>query len=146
MRQRSSVEFPSGLLLGARRACMSVAALVGVITAGGCRDERGTDPGSAIAALSVPDTSAYVSGPIERRLTDGRLLIRAADPVAAAARHRTASAVVNIRGAAIVRRSDGIVLRPSALQPGRNVSVWATGPELRSLPPQVQARVVVVER
>ena len=45
----------------------------------------------------------------------------------------------------IVRRHDGRTATPDELAVGVTVSVWTTGIERRSLPPQVDARLIVVE-
>ena len=128
-----------------RRSWALLALVVAPAIAAGCRSDSGGEPVSPTAAVLESEEAPYINGPIVSLLADGRIWVEAANPEAAAASHRPAAAVVRPRGATILARESGRPVASSRLRVGDRVSVWTTGPELRSMPPQVQARLVVVE-
>ena len=98
-----------------------------------------TDAGGGLPPLlAMRDDAPYITGRITNRWTHHngalRLLVEAPDPEAV----RTGAAVVTVDDDAVVLRSDGSGAGPGSLQVGRVVTVWVTGGELRSLPPQVR--------
>ena len=102
-----------------------------------CGSPTDTDGGLPIL-LAARDDAPYITGQITERWTDQngaiRLLVEAPDPEAV----RTGAAIVRVYRDAMVLRPDGSDAGRGSLQPGRVVTVWTTGVELRSLPPQVK--------
>jgi hypothetical protein len=94
--------------------------------------------GGLPALLAMRDDTPYITGRITKRWTDHRgavrLLVEAPNPEAV----RTGAAVVTVYRDALVLRPDGSDAGRGSLQVGRVVTVWTTGVELRSLPPQVK--------
>ena len=99
-----------------------------------CGSPTGTD---LPPLLAMRDDAPYITGRIITRWTDGygaeRLLVEAPEPEEV----RVGAAVVTIDDDAMVLRRDGSQAGRGSLQIGRDVTVWTTGVELRSLPPQV---------
>jgi hypothetical protein len=87
----------------------------------------------------------YIAGSIvERSDANGevRLLVRA--PRGATLGVPEARVTVGAR--ALMKWTDGRVASPRELRVGRRVTVWVTGPELQSLPPQVTASALLIAR
>ena len=99
-----------------------------------CGSPTGTD---LPPLLAMRDDAPYITGRIITRWTDhngaDRLLVEAPDQQAV----RVGAAVVTIDDDAMVLRRDGSDAGRGSLQIGRAVTVWTTGVERRSLPPQV---------
>lgn len=122
-------------------------ALLGFVTAAGvavgapaCGNGTAPLPELLAARPDVP----YIEGLITQRLDQGstvRILVEASDRDA-----RTPAAVVTVPADAMILRPDGAPVESAALTVGRAVTVWATGPEMRSLPPQVSAAAILVRR
>ena len=110
-----------------------------------CDSPTGAD-GELPVLLATRGDAPYITGRITERWTDGngtvRLLVEAPDPEAV----RVGAAVVTIASGAIVLRTDGSDAGRGSLEVGRKVSVWTTGVELRSLPPQVTGNAFLLYR
>ena len=109
---------------------------------GGCRSA----PTELAALAAVSDEPPYIVGTIlsrdDRFETQRSALVAVtpADPTDPRRAH------VMLEGSPTVLRRSGLPASVADLRPGRVVSVWVTGPELRSYPPVVSARTVVIER
>ena len=100
----------------------------------------------------LPKESAYITGTViehgNRLGPDPSVLVATnprnplADP---SGRRGDRSAHVVLSGDVVVVRRDGRSASVSDLQPGRVVVVWIGATELRSLPPVVFGRVLVIE-
>ena len=98
--------------------------------------------------LALRSDSPYVTGTIVRRdEADGapRLLVRSAEGASVSA-SRVPEAVVRVHPDSLLTSRDGRAAPAGELTVGRVVTVWVRGPELRSLPPQVTASAILVER
>ena len=108
-----------------------------------CGSPTDTDGGLPLL-LAMRDDAPYITGRISERWTDHkgavRLLVEAPDPEAV----RIGAAVVTIYHDAMVLRPDGSNAGRGSLQVGRDVTVWTTGVELRSLPPQVKGNAFLL--
>lgn len=110
-----------------------------------CGSPTDTD-GELPLLLAIRNDAPYITGRITERWTEGngavRLLVKAPDPASV----RVGAAVVTIANDAIVVRTDGSAAGRDVLDVGRRVAVWVTGPELRSLPPQVTGDAFLLYR
>jgi hypothetical protein len=101
--------------------------------------------GSLPGALAVRGDLPYIAGTIIDRTTrDGRTRILVRSPRDATT--RVPEAIVNVTAGATILWSDGSPAAASDLRARRNVTVWITGPELRSLPPQVSGEAFLLKR
>ena len=121
---------------------------VAVLMAGGvtaCSD-GGTEPELALPAiLALRSDTPYIAGTIVHRWTsqgDLKILVEVPDHHEA----RVRAAVVTIDPDAVIVWPDGSRPGARALQVGRFVTVWVTGAELRSLPPQVRGTGFLLHR
>ena len=89
--------------------------------------------------FAVRSDRPYIRGRIVEReeLPAGDLRLRVRVPEGVEA--KTPEAIITVLPNAILRWADGDVATRAQLVVGRMVTVWVTGPELRSLPPQVGA-------
>jgi hypothetical protein len=123
-----------------------------------CRDATVPAPGAQVDLAAVlPAGPAYITGTVvERgsRLGDGRPSVLVAtdprDPVADPVgrdgrRNPNRSAHVVLGGGVTVVHRAGRRAGVDDLQPGRVVTAWVGPTELRSLPPVVDGRVLVIE-
>jgi hypothetical protein len=118
-----------------------------------CRNTTAPAPGARVDLASVlPASPAYITGTVvERGSRLGRepSVLVATDPRDPVAEPRDGDGnrsahVVLGAGVTVVHR-DGRRARVDDLQPGRVVTAWVGPTELRSLPPVVTGRVVVIE-
>lgn len=108
------------------------AGVLALLTLGGC--------GGLATAPGVPAEPAFIRGPITRVGDSWGYLVEGTP----GAGHREDRAYFTVGGATILRRGGGQA-RAADLAVGRVVSLWITGPVRLSNPPQVDARVVVLE-
>ena len=96
--------------------------------------------------LAMRSDTPYISGTIVHREVreDGRLqlLVSATDRESA----RVPDALVRVVQGALLLWPDGSEASTESLHVGRRVTVWVTGPELRSLPPQVSGNAILLQR
>jgi hypothetical protein len=121
-----------------RRTCRALALLL--LAAAGCsRDPTG--PPSLPPEFAILSSSPYIEGRIVERESTVvlRLLVRSTS-----GRSVVPEAVESVPAGARLLWPDGRVASPDDLRAGRAVLVWAAGPELQSLPPQVTASRVLV--
>jgi|GEM_PF-7019832 len=119
------------------RCCIFLLILGAVL--GGCQD-------ALLLSDAASDESAYITGTIisrDDRFADQRSALVAADPSNYDDPRR---AHVLLEGSPTVLWRDGRTAYLSDLRLGRLISVWVTGPELRSYPPVVGAQTIVIER
>jgi hypothetical protein len=114
------------------------ATLLGLLLPLSACDQAAVDSTAPLPAeLAARRDAAYISGRIiDRTAPEGgpiRLLVRAPRDAAA----RVPEAIVTVLVTAKVFRGDGTRGSTDDLRAGRTVTVWVTGAELRSLPPQV---------
>jgi hypothetical protein len=117
----------------------SILLLVLIATLGGCQNAL-LLPGSA------PDEPAYINGTIvsrDDRFENQRSALVVAEPTNPEDRRR---AHVLLEGSPTIRWRDRRAASLADLRSGRVVSVWVTGPELRSYPPIVSAHTIIIER
>ena len=107
----------------------------------------GREPVSALPLeFQIRSDVPYVRGVIvERRSTDARgatIRVRhqGGDPA------MVTDAIVSLPDKLLLRWEDGAPAAPADLRLGRRVTVWITGPELRSLPPQVTGSAILLAR
>ena len=110
----------------------------GILAAGVLACGESLAPGAALG----PEGPAYIRGVVSMRAGD-RMLVETTSP---RPEHPVDKAWVTVMPAAALRWTDGQPARVDDLAPGRPVSVWVTGPELRSYPVQVTAAFVALER
>ena len=131
---RSRVFWPSPSLLLA--ALLSLAAC----------DRSSTVAGTTLPpGFSERSDVPYISGSIvERTDVNGvtTLLVRVPRGTTA----RVPEARVTVGSPVIVKWTDGRAASPRELRVGRRVTVWVTGAELRSLPPQVTGNGFLLTR
>ncbi len=114
------------------------AVTLGVVGALACGD--GLAPGAA----ARPPEPAYIRGVVTARVTSGtadRVLVETASP---RPEHPVDKAWVTLAPSAVLRWEDGRPAQAGDIAPGREVSVWVTGAELRSYPVQVTAAFVAL--
>jgi hypothetical protein len=135
-----------------------VASALVVAGALACRSATAPTPGARVDLASVlPATPAYITGTVVEhgsRLGDGRpSVLLATDPrdpvadpidVAGNSNPNRSAHVVLGAGVRVVHR-DGRRANAGDLRPGRVVTAWVGPTELRSLPPVVLGRVLVIE-
>jgi len=100
--------------------------------------------GLAPGAVAAPPEPAYIRGVVTARAAGAaanRVLVETASP---RPEHPVDKAWVTVAPTAALRWEDGRPARADDLTPGRVVSVWVTGPELRSYPVQVTAAFVTL--
>lgn len=121
-----------------RRSSLYVAAL---LIFGACERSRAT---TEVVDLSVvlPVNAAYITGTIGSvdRAAGTRLLVERTPGI------RETSALVATTPTLPVYWRSGRRASTKDLQVGRVITVWTSGAELRSLPPQVGANSIVIER
>jgi hypothetical protein len=107
----------------------------------------GREPVSALPLeFQIRSDVPYVRGVIvEKRSTDtGGTTIhvrhQGGDPA------MVTDAIVSLPDKLLLRWEDGAPAAPADLRLGRRVTVWVTGPELRSLPPQVTGSAILLAR
>lgn len=101
-----------------------------------------TSTGPKSMASESPDPP-YVRG----RIADSRLVEGGGLRLRVEGRVRGPDeAIVSVAPGVSVRWADGSAASVGALAVGQAIAVWTTGPELRSLPPQVSANAIVLER
>jgi hypothetical protein len=120
-------------------AALSAIALAALPACGG---ERASGLPSQLAVRSdVP----YVRGTVTaRRASGSAAVIRVRDEPGSEA--RVTDALVTVRAEAMLLWRDGRRAGIADLQVGRKVIVWTRGAELRSMPPQVAADAILLER
>ncbi len=131
-----------------------IAALLVAHGAAGCRSATAPTPvAQADLASLLPASPAYIVGTVvERgnRLGNGPSALVATDPRDPVAdpsdRDGNRSAHVVLGADVAVVHRDGRRATVDDVQPGRVVTVWVGPAELRSLPPVVFGRVLVIER
>jgi hypothetical protein len=123
-----------------------------LLAAAACSPSPAVAPSLAVEALpptlALRSDSPYVTGTIVRREeADGapRLLVRSAEGASAFA-SRVPEAVVRVHADSLLTYRDGRAAPAGELTVGRLVTVWVRGPESRSLPPQVTASAILLER
>jgi hypothetical protein len=95
--------------------------------------------------LAVRSDVPYVTGIVVARGLDGaNPRIRVRDEPGSTARVK--EALVSVGPGVTLLWRDGRHASAANLLPGRRVIVWARGPELQSLPPQVLADAILLER
>jgi hypothetical protein len=127
-------EMTAGWIREGRRA------VVALVVAGALACGDGLAPG----ALAAPPEPAYIRGVVTARAAGGaadRVLVETGAP---RPEHPVDKAWVTVAPTAALRWKDGRPARADDLTPGRVVSVWVTGPELRSYPVQVTAAFVTL--
>ena len=127
-----------------RVSAYGVAMLVVAGLMAGCSSST---PSEAMLPIGFSQRSdvPYIIGRIARRTTENgqtRLLVRARDGSSS----RVPEAVVTVGSATLMKWSDGDAATRDNLRIGLGVMVWVSGPELRSLPPQVTADAVLLMR
>ena len=125
------------------RAVLICAAAVILVACGG----GSTPPEDAMLPIGFSERSAtpYIIGVITSRSDDnGSVRIRVHVPRGADA--RVPEAIVHVSPSVLMKWRDGRTASLRDLRVGRNVMVWASGPELRSLPPQVAANGILLTR
>lgn len=113
--------------------------LVLIATLGGCQN-------ALLLPNSAPDEPAYIRGTIvsrDDRFEKQRSAFVAAEPTNPEDRRR---AHMLLEGSPTLLWRDGRAASLADLRPGRVVSVWVTGPELRSYPRVVSAHTIIIER
>jgi hypothetical protein len=106
-----------------------------------------TDPDEGLPPeFAIRSDVPYIRGPIVERTTlpGGELRIRVR--VRSGVEARTPEAIATVLPNAIIRWANGDHGSRSDLRVGRVVTVWITGPELRSKPPQVSANGLILHR
>lgn len=123
-----------------RRWLLALPALAALAGCGG--GERASGLPSQLAVRSdVP----YVRGTVTARRASGTAaVIRVRDQPGSDA--RVTDALVTVRPEATILWRDGRTAGVGDLRVGRRVIVWARGAELRSMPPQVTADAILLER
>lgn len=125
----------AGWLRKGRRVGATVLVVTGALACG---------DGLAPGAVAAPPEPAYIRGVVTARAAGAaadRVLVETASP---RAEHPVDKAWVTVAPTAALRWEDGQPARADDLTPGRVVSVWVTGPELRSYPVQVTAAFVTL--
>jgi hypothetical protein len=126
----------------------SALVLAGVLLAAvaACRPASGVESDDRLPPeFTVRSDVPYVRGTIRAREdAAGALRLRVEDAPGSTA--RVTAAFVTVLPEAVLRYRDGRRATPADLRVGRVVTVWVTGPELRSSPPQVSANGIIVER
>jgi len=100
-------------------------------------------------ALAVRSDTPYITGAVTSRgdAAAGVLRVRVrAREGAEPSQARVVEADVTVHPDSALLWRDGRPARTSDLTVGRAVVVWVRGPELRSMPPQVTASAILVER
>ena len=125
--------------------CDASLLLAAILLLGAC--DRSSTEAEAMLPLGFAQRSdrPYISGDIIQRTDvsgETRLLVRV--PRGTAARVREAQ--VTVISGALVRWVDGGLASTSDLRVGRRVTVWTTGVESRSLPPQVTGNGFLLAR
>ena len=98
--------------------------------------------GEALAPVAPPADQAYIRGVVTTVDAD-RVLVEGESPLP---EHPLDRAWVTIPREATLRWYDGRSARSRDVVPGRVVTVWVTGAELRSYPVQVTAVYIALER
>ena len=120
--------------------CAAVAMLVG------CSGGRApTEDAMLPIGFSERSATPYIVGVITQRSDDnGQVRIRVHVPRGSDA--RVPEAVVHVPPTVMIKWRDGRTASPRELRVGRSVMVWGSGPELRSLPPQIEANGILLTR
>ncbi len=87
----------------------------------------------------------YIMGTITRRWDEGgraRILVH----VPRGTEARVPAAVVSVGSGVLIKWRNGRSASVRDLQVGRSAMVWATGGEMRSMPPQVAASAILLTR
>lgn len=118
--------------------------LLALLSLSACGGSPPAPNGPVPMESAVRGDDPYIRGAITERsvLGDGTLRIRV--EVRPGVEARTPAALVTILPEAVIRWSNGDHATSAELQVGREVTVWVMGPELRSMPPQVSARGLVL--
>lgn len=115
--------------------------------AGGCGESTAPDPlpQAALASLAA-EGPPYITGIVEERGarlgSEASILVTGRSP-ARGTEHR---AFVSLPADVTVLWHDGRRASTDELRPGRRVSAWVGPVELRSMPPVVFGRIILIER
>lgn len=110
----------------------------------GCGESPTEDAMLPIGFAERSDTP-YISGTIlERTDINGQIRLRVRVPRGTMA--RVPEAWVTVAPSALIKWRDGSTASVRYLHVGRRVMVWATGAEMRSLPPQVTGNAFLLTR
>jgi hypothetical protein len=124
-----------------RTACLCAVAIVAAACGGGS-----TLPEDGMLPIGFSERSAtpYIVGTVTRRWSDEgsvRIHVRARSADA-----RVPEAIVQASQSVLIKWRDGRTASLRDLRVGRNVMVWASGGEMRSMPPQVAANGILLTR
>ena len=122
-----------------------VVCVVTVILAACGRGSTPTEEPMLPIGFSERSATPYIMGVITERTADnGGVRIRV--HVRRGSDARVPEAIVAVGPSVLIKWRDGRTASLRDLRVGRNVMVWASGPEMRSLPPQVEANGVLLTR
>ena len=118
--------------------------MIPLLLAAACGRRGSSDDAPLPASAAARGEAPYVRGAIIERTVgeSGRVRLLVRSPSATEVRVR--EALVNVAPDAVIQRQDGSSATLDDLRRGDEVSVWITGPELRSLPPQVTGSAFVI--
>ena len=123
-----------------RAVCLRVAAFVTLGCGGGSAP---TEDAMLPIGFSERSDVPYIMGTITRRWDEsGRTRILVHVPRGTEA--RVPEAVVSVGSGVLIKWRNGRSASVRELQVGRSVMVWATGGEMRSMPPQVSASAILL--
>jgi hypothetical protein len=118
-----------------RVLAVTLAVLTGSAALTSCRDATATGPA---AAMNEP---FFIRGAIAETGKPWGTLVRGEG----SARYPVTSAYFTVGAATLIQHADGSAASAAELTVGKQITVWSTGVVLESLPPQIGARLIVVE-
>ena len=135
-----------GLVVLVRAFCSRFGVLLVAVLSLGCGGgPTGVDQMLPLE-FQVRSDVPYMRGVIVERIESAggglRIRVRAVPGVET----RNSEAIATVLPGAVIRWADGSHATPDQLRRGQAVTVWVTGPELRSLPPQVGANGLILHR
>jgi hypothetical protein len=119
--------------------------LVTVLSLGCGGGSTGVDP-MLPPEFQVRSDVPYMRGVIVERIESARGGLRIRVRAVPGVETRNAEVIATVLPDAVIRWADGSHATRDQLRRGQGITVWVTGPELRSLPPQVGANGLILHR
>ena len=121
---------------------MRVAALTGIIVLlAGSMPVTGCGNASAPAPAAALNEPFFIRGAIAETGRPWGTLVRGEG----SARYPVVSAYFTVGPATLIQRRDGSAGSAAELTVGKRITVWNTGVVRESLPPQIDARLIVID-